>query len=307
MDASWLTLRDIQYLLAVAEHTHFGKAAKASHVSQPALSTQIRKFEERLGVKIFERSNKKVMVTPIGENVLKQARALMANGEALLATARAEDLAPLNGEFRLGAIATVGPYLLPKVLGPIRKEYPDAKLYLTEGLTDSLIHQLRLGLLDAVIASPTFNAKGLKAYPLYFEQFYLALPKQHELEKKSSIHSTDLNAAEMVLLQDGHCLTDQALGFCAVNRRGNIRQGQATSLETLRHLVATGIGYTLVPWLAVNSDRGLKNLVSYRQFSDRKVGRKVVLYCREGFARIGDVDSLAALIHGKSAQFISEA
>jgi LysR family hydrogen peroxide-inducible transcriptional activator len=297
MNYSWMTLRDIEYLLAVAEHHHFGNAARAVHVSQPALSAQVRKFEERLGTQIFERSNKKVLITPLGELVLRAARGVVREAEAVLAAAHSHlEHRPLRGDFRLGAIATVGPYLLPRILSPLRKEFPEARLLLTEGLTDTLIHDLRKGALDAVIASPTFNAKGLKSFPLYFERFMLAIPKGHELAERPLIRAADLDPAQMVLLQDGHCLSDQAIGFCSFNRRGNIRQGQATSLETLRHLVATGIGYTLVPSLAVGMDRALKSLISYKDFEDEKIGRKISLYCREGYAKLSDAESLATFI-----------
>jgi LysR family hydrogen peroxide-inducible transcriptional activator len=298
MNISWLTLRDLEYLVSVADHEHFGKAAAACHVSQPALSAQIRKVEDVVGVQLFERSNRSVAITPQGRAVVEQARVVLEEARKITEiTGRVQQ--PLTGSLRLGLIATVGPYLMPHVLPALRKEYPKLDLYLREGLTEQLLGELKAGQLDAVIASDTFSDSTLRIIPLYFEPFELAVPRDHPLATKARISGRDLRAEEMILLEDGHCLRDQAIDLCPANRRGHIRQFHATSLETLRHLVATGSGYTLIPELAVREDRQLKSLIKYRKFEDKPVGRNVILVCRTRFGRMGDIDALAQFIRNQ--------
>jgi LysR family hydrogen peroxide-inducible transcriptional activator len=295
MNISWLTLRDLQYLVAIADEEHFGKAAAACNVSQPALSAQIRKIEDVLGVQLFERTNRRVTITPSGRKVADQARIVLEEAAKIGGLAASEQR-PLNGPFRLGAIGTVGPYLIPHLLAPLRKAYPKLELTLQEGLTEALLGDLRGGKLDAVIASDTFEDSSLTTIPLFYEPFVLAAPREHPLAKKAQVTRRDLNGEQMILLEDGHCLRDQALNLCPANRRGHIRQFHATSLETLRYLVATGSGYTLIPTLALRPDRQLKPLVRYRTFDDGQVGRNVVLACRNRFGRMPDVEELAAFI-----------
>ena len=214
MNISWLTLRDLQYLVAVADHRHFGKAALACHVSQPALSAQIRKIEDVLAVQLFERSNRRVAVTSAGEAVIRQARIVLEEAEKISTLAAVQP--PLTGSLRLGAIATVGPYYLPYLLAPLRKEFPKLDLFLKEGLTDPLLEELKAGQLDAVIASDTFTDSALRIMPLFFEPFLLAVPNTNRLAVKTPLTVRDLHADEMVLLEDGHCLRNQALNFCFV-------------------------------------------------------------------------------------------
>jgi LysR family hydrogen peroxide-inducible transcriptional activator len=185
---------------------------------------------------------------------------------------------------------------MPHLLGAIRKAFPKLELLMKEGFTDNLIADLRTGALDAVLAAPTFNSDGLKVIPLFHEPFLLAAPKGHELASKQPLRVKDLHSEDMVLLEDGHCLRDQAIDVCPSNRRGKFREFHATSLETLRHLVATGFGYSLIPRLAVASNDRLKNLIRYRQFEGKPVGREIVLVCRERFGRIEDIDALTAFI-----------
>jgi len=295
MNISWLTLRDLQYLIAVADHEHFGKAAAACNVSQPALSAQIRKIEDVLGVQLFERTNRRVTITPSGKAVADQARIVLEEAAKISGITRSAQ-EPLSGPLRLGAIATVGPYLLPHLLSPLRKAYPKLELFLREGLTEQLLGELRTGQLDAVIASNTFVDSTLRVIPLFFEPFVLAAPRTHKLATKEHVDRRDLNAERMLLLEDGHCLRDQTLDLCPANRRGHIRQFQATGLETLRHLVATGSGYTLMPALAVSDDKMLKSLICYRRFDDKAIGREIVLACRNRFGRMTDIDALAHFI-----------
>jgi LysR family hydrogen peroxide-inducible transcriptional activator len=295
MNISWLTLRDLEYLVSVADHEHFGKAAAACHVSQPALSAQIRKVEDIVAVQLFERSNRSVAITPQGRAVVAQARVVLEEARKIGEVA-GKAQRPLTGSLRLGLIATVGPYLMPHLLPPLRKAFPKLDLYLREGLTEQLLGELKAGQLDAVIASDTFSDPTLRVLPLFFEPFVLAVPRGHPLSSKPRISGRDLRGEEMILLEDGHCLRDQTLDICPANRRGRIRQFQATSLETLRHLVATGSGYTLIPELAVREDRQLKSLIKYRRFEDKPVGRNIILTCRTRFSRMADIDALAEFI-----------
>jgi LysR family transcriptional regulator, hydrogen peroxide-inducible genes activator len=295
MNISSLTLRDLEYLVALADRRHFGKAADFCHVSQPALSAQIRKIEDFLGVQLFERSNRNVVITPIGEQVARQARIVLEEA-GKIATLAQETSEPLSGALRLGAIATLGPYLMPHLLVPLRKKFPKLELLMKEGLTDELIEDLRDGVLDAVLAAPTFNTDGLRVVPLFEEPFLVAAPKGHALAAKATVNPKELNSEDMVLLEDGHCLRNQTIEVCPANRRGKFREFQATSLETLRHLVASGFGYSLMPRLAVDSNDRLKNLIRYRPLDGKAVGRTIVLVCRERFGRMSDIETLAAFI-----------
>lgn len=295
MNISALTLRDLEYLIAVAVHRHFGKAAKSCNVSQPALSAQIRKIEDFLGLRLFERSNRSVVITPTGELVARQARIVLEEAQKI-ATIAQRPGRPLSGPLRLGAIATLGPYLMPHLLGGLRKSFPKLGLLMKEGLTDRLIDDLRAGSLDAVLAAPTFTDDGLRVVPLFHEPFLLAAPKGHALAKKRPLSAKDLRSQEMVLLEDGHCLRDQTIQVCPSNRRGNFREFHATSLETLRHLVASGFGYSLMPQLAADGMDRLKNLIRYRAFEAERIGRTIVLVCRERFSRMADIDALASFI-----------
>lgn len=296
MNISALTLRDLEYLVAVADQRHFGKAAEACHVSQPALSAQIRKIEDFLGLQLFERSNRSVVITPAGDAVSRQARVVLEEARKIAAFAQDKNQ-PLTGSLRLGAIATLGPYLMPHLLGPLRKQFPKLEFLMKEGLTEDLIDDLRTGALDAVLAAPTFRTDSLKLIPLFHEPFWLAAPKGHELARKKPLRPADLDTAQMVLLEDGHCLRDQTVQFCPANRRGKFREFHATSLETLRHLVASGFGYSLIPRLAIDDSNKLRDLVTYRPFhASKPIGRTIVLVCRERFGRMADIDALVAFL-----------
>lgn len=290
-----LTLRDLEYVVAVAERRHFGQAAAACHVSQPALSTQVRKVEDALGVRLFERTNRRVEVTAIGERVVAQARVVLDEAQRL-GTVAERTLGPLVGPFRLGAIQTVGPYLLPHLLAALRRAFPRLELVLREGLTTDLIRELKAGALDAVLAAATFSDPAVRQLPLYVEPFRLLAPLGHALLARRALRPGDLDARDMLLLEDGHCLADQALDLCPANRRRGARRVHATSLETLRHLVAAGGGYTIVPALAATDDPRLRRLVRHRRFDGGAPGRTVVLATREPVGRPADTAALADLI-----------
>jgi LysR family hydrogen peroxide-inducible transcriptional activator len=296
MNVSWLTLRDLEYLTSVAEHLHFGNAARACHVSQPALSAQIRKLEDMLGVRLFERTNRKVSLTERGKPIVDQARLVLEEAQKLIAVAASQGKEQLSGLLRIGAIATLGPYYIPHFLPLLKKKFPKLQVFLREGLTDDLLAELKSGALDIVLAARTFDESGFRVFPIFEEPFILTVPKNHPLAVKKPVRRNDLRGEEMVLLEDGHCLRDQALEICPPNRRGNIRQFHATSIETLRYLVASGMGYTLLPKLAVDEHDTLKGMLKYRSLDLEKIGRSIVLVCRDRYARIKEVEQLAEFL-----------
>jgi len=297
MNISWLTLRDLEYLVEVARHLHFGKAAEACHVSQPALSAQIRKVEKFLGFSVFERTSRKVSLTPKGLHTVEQARVVLEEAQKLL-TVTGDHHSP--EPLRMGIITTLGPYYVPHFLPQVRKVFAQMQFILREGLTAHLLDELKSGSLDVVlVAAKTFDEAGLRVFPIFAEPFVLALPKQHPLANKKSIRPGDLKASEMVLLEDGHCLRDQALQICPRNRRGRVRQYHATSVETLKALVASGLGYTLIPSLAVEKPNRLRGLISYRKL-ESQIGRNIVMVCRNRYPAIKIIEQLAKLLRANS-------
>ncbi len=277
MITNWLTLRDLEYVIAVAKHEHFGHAARECNVSQPSLSTQIKKIEGYLNTVLFERTNRSVRITEAGKNVVTQAAIVL--DEARKIPLLLKQTASNNTKvFKLGVISSLAP-LVPAVLIDLKKNFPNSGVTLHEATTDVLISQLKLGALEAVILADTIKDPALNKAQLFFEPFYLAAPKEHAILKHHRPKLSDLKVSEMVLLDEGHCLRDQTIEFCPANRRGHPREFHATSLETLLHLVASGAGYTLLPALAAK-ESALKNLVAYRKFDDHRVGRKIIVCCR---------------------------
>ncbi len=245
-----MNLRDLKYLVAVAEHRHFGRAADACFVSQPTLSTQLKKLEEELGVTLIERTNRQVLLTPVGERVVAQAQRVLREANQL-ATIAEEYADPFGGDFRLGVIPTVAPYLLPKILGPIRKNLPTLKIQLTEGQTAVITRLLREGDLDAVILALPIEEDNVVERRLYTEPFYLAVSKSHPLAGRKTVTVDDLDEQQVLLLEDGHCLRDQALEVCNSHNAVENTNFRATSLETLRQMVMADVGITLMPKLAI--------------------------------------------------------
>jgi len=287
-----LNLRDLKYLVAVAELRHFGRAAESCHVSQPTLSTQLRKLEEFLGVTLIERNNRQVLLTPIGEKVVEQARAVLRNSDQLVKLAR-EARDPFGGEFRLGIIPTVAPYLLSKILPPIREALPDLQIQLVEAQTAVVTESLREGQLDAVILALPVDEDNVRATPLYAEPFYLAVSPKHPLCGLNSVRSCDLEAAEVLLLEDGHCLRDQALEVCKQAHAVEKTNFSATSIETLRHMVSANVGITLMPELAMDRDG---KSIRYIPFEPEAPHRVIGLVWRNTSTREALLERLAQLI-----------
>lgn len=244
-----MNLRDLRYLVALSEHRHFGRAAEASFVSQPTLSTQIRKLEEELGVALVERTPRKVLLTDVGREIAERARGVIHEADQIKAIAR-RTLDPEAGTLRLGIFPTLGPYLLPHVIPRVHARFPRLELLLVEEKTEVVLRQLREGRLDAgILALPVHDAQ-LHAEPLFEEPFVLAVPSTNDLARRASLTLEDLADQSLLLLEDGHCLRDQALDVCRLAGAGEKAGFRATSLETLRQMVAANVGVTLLPTLA---------------------------------------------------------
>ncbi len=245
-----MNLRDLKYLVALADHKHYGKAAAVCHVSQPTLSTQLRKLEDELGVPLVERGSRKVMLTHAGNEAAMRARGIVAEIEELKEAARrARD--PEAGTVRLGIFPTLGPYLLPHVIPGIRKRYPHLELLLVEEKSDELLHRLRDGRLDAALLALPVDDDSLHAEFLFEEPFLLAVSSKHPLASRDHLDAEELSTQRLLLLEDGHCLRDQALAVCRMFGANEKSEFRATSLETLRQMVAADVGITLLPTLAV--------------------------------------------------------
>lgn len=245
-----MNLRDLKYLVALAEHRHFGKAAAACFVSQPTLSTQIRKLEEELGLPLVERAPRKVMLTPAGQDAAARARVIVAEVEQMKEAAR-RSRDPEAGAVRLGIFPTLGPYLLPHVIPRIRDRFPQLELLLVEEKSDVLLARLREGKLDATLLALPVIDDQLHTEFLFEEPFLLAVSSRHALAGRRQLDVQELSAQRLLLLEDGHCLRDQALEVCRMYGANEKSEFRATSLETLRQMVASDVGITLLPTLSV--------------------------------------------------------
>lgn len=295
MTLAGLSLRDLEYLLAVAEHLSFGRAAQACSVSQPTLSAQIRKIEELLQVEVFERAPRGVLVTSRGAEIVAQARLVVAEARRLFEVAAA-GAAPLEGTFRLGVISTLGPYLVPFLLKPLRARFPQLRLLLSEGFTRHLARQVEEGELDAILAASPLPGPELTELKLFREEFVLAVPRDHPLARVEQVTRQDVPVPDLILMSEGHCLRDHALAFHPERLQVDRPELQAASLETLRQMIAAGVGVSLLPQLAVQVGALLDDMVAYRRIGDGSLSRDVALFHRPGFSRIRDVRLLRQAI-----------
>jgi LysR family transcriptional regulator, hydrogen peroxide-inducible genes activator len=267
-----MNIRDLQYLVAVAELQHFGRAAERCHVSQPTLSMQIRKLEDFLGVPLFERTGRKVMVSAAGEQIVERARMLIRDYEELQSVARRlKD--PSAGQYRLGVFPTLAPYFLPRIVPAIHAEFPRLRLILLEEKTDVLLARLRRGQIDMALLALPVAGEDLHAMPLFDEPFCLAVSERHPLAARRGIDAAELEGQTLLLLDEGHCLRDQALEFCKMNAIEESREFRATSLETLIQMVATDMGATLVPEMATrDAPRHLRFIPFHEPGPYRRIG-----------------------------------
>ncbi|GGZ67059.1 LysR family transcriptional regulator [Lysobacter xinjiangensis] len=288
-----MNLRDLKYLVALADHRHFGRAAQASFVSQPTLSTQIKKLEDELGVSLVERAPRRVMLTPIGREIADRARGIIAEVEAMTELAR-RSRDPEAGSVRLGLFPTLGPYLLPHVLPHIRERFPRLELLLVEEKTDAILQRLRDGRLDAGILALPVHDEQLRVEPLFDEPFVLAAPKSHPIAARGALQADDLHDADLLLLEEGHCLRDQALDVCRLAGAGEREGFRATSLETLRQMVAAGVGMTLLPMLAVQPPVPASPDVALLPFAGEPPHRRIAMVWRRSSAMGAFLERLAA-------------
>lgn len=298
-----MNLQDLRYLVAVAEHRHFGRAAEACHVSQPTLSSQIKKLEDELGVTLLERTNKRVELTPIGAQVLNHARAALAETAQMEAVAQgARD--PLVGPLKLGIIPTLSPYLMPLILKPLKRAYPGLTIELWEDQTRSLIEGLRSHKLDAALLATEPDSPEITEIAIFEEPLLAALPRQHHSANAKRVTEEDL-ADELLVLADGHCLANQALAACGAkaerNRNGLRSTMQASTLETLVNLVAAGYGVTLIPALAADSVR--RREIVLLPLAGR-TSRTIRLASRPGFPRPQALRALERVIRKAVAELV---
>ncbi len=295
-----MTLTELKYIVAVARERHFGHAAEACFVSQPTLSVAIKKLEEELDVKIFERGAAEVSVTPLGEEIVRQAQQVIEQAAAIKEIAkRGKD--PVSGPLRLGIIYTIGPYLLPDLVKNAIDRVPQMPLMLQENFTAKLLEMLRTGELDAAIMAEPFPDSGLAVAPLYDEPFMAAVPVNHPLAKRKSITAEELKQETMLLLGTGHCFRDHVLEVCPEYARfssdaeGIRKSFEGSSLETIKYMVASGMGVTVVPQLSVPKDK--QPHIRYVAFADPVPTRRVVLAWRRTFTRYEAIAALRNAIY----------
>lgn len=291
-----MNLSDLRYLVAVADHRHFGRAAASCYVSQPTLSTQIRKLERELGVELIERNPRQVMLTAAGSRVVEHARQAIAEAAAIEVVARqARD--PESGSLRIGIFPTLGPYLLPHVVPALHGRFPRLELLLVEEKTEVVLQQLHDGALDVGILALPIDDDRLHHALLFEEDFVLAAPAGHRLaDDDAPIDLSSLQGEHVLLLSDGHCLRDQALSVCRVAGAGERRDFRATSLETLRQMVAAGVGTTLLPELSVQAPVPSYDGVVLRHFRDPAPSRRIAMFWRATSSYDEFLPTMAAVV-----------
>ncbi len=296
-----MTLTELRYVVAVAKERHFGRAAESCFVSQPTLSVAIRKLEDELGVTLFERGGSEVGITPIGQQIVEQAKRVLEQSAAIkeIATTGKD---PLNEPLKLGVIYTIGPYLLPALVRRVIADAPQMPLILQENYTTKLIDLLKHGTIDAAIMALPLPDAGLMVQPLYDEDFVVAVPRDHPWRVRESIAADELKGENMLLLGAGHCFRDQVLDVCPEREPmpfatwpgdGILRRTfEGSSLETIRHMVASGIGVTVLPRTSVPARMAEEGLLRIVRFADPVPGRRVVLAWRKTFPRRAAIDAL---------------
>ena len=289
------SIKQLKYLCAVAEHRHFSKAAAACHVTQSTLSVAIQDLESRLGVVVFERNKKTVLITPLGEKLLHQARGILGAVEDFVSLARANEGA-LSGEIRLGVIPTIGPFILPPILKNLRKSYPKLKLYLKEALSAQLLLQLQQGRLDLIMLAFPYAMPDMETVSLFRDEFLLCLPPGHKLEKAKQVKQQQLRGESLLLLEEGHCLRDHALEACKLQSADTDLVYQGTSLHTLVQMVANGLGVTLLPEMAVQANVLGDTHLQLKHFSSENVSREIGMAWRRSDPRRDDYLLLAEFV-----------
>ena len=311
-----MTLNELRYIVAVARERHFGHAAEACHISQPTLSVAVRKLEDELGVALFERAPGEVAITPVGRRIVEQAQRVLEEAAAVkrLASQGQDELA---GILRLGVIYTIGPYLLPHLIPRLRRRAPHMPLQIEENYTAVLNERLKDGELDVLILSLPFQEPGVVTRSIYEEPFVVLVPTGHPLEQATTIDAPTLARQDLLLLGPGHCFRDQVLRFCPECNRLSVasdnmqRTLEGSSLETIRLMVATGMGITILPYTSVSGYAQVSDLLSVRPFAAPAPTRVVALAWRKSFPRHRVIDLLAEAIHacplGEAVQLLEPA
>ncbi len=287
-----MTLQDLRYVVALADHGHFGRAAAACNISQSTLSTQIKKLEAQLGVRLFERTTQSVSVTDVGADIAGRARRVLADVEAIGSVGR-DMSGPLTGRFKLGVIPTLGPYLLPWLVPALRVRYPELRLTVREDLTEPLLDRLSSHRLDAVLVALPIRENGLETLPMFDEPFRFAEPRRRRPAARGIMTEADLRGQRLLLLTEGHCLRDQALAMCGATDTDVDGDFRATSLETIVQMVATGLGSTLLPAMACGGENARG--ITTRPLAPG-VGRRIGLAWRRGCSRVDDIHLLADVL-----------
>jgi LysR family hydrogen peroxide-inducible transcriptional activator len=296
-----MTLTELRYIVAVARERHFGRAAASCHVSQPTQSVAIRKLEEELGVRLFERRASEIALTDIGERVVAQARRVLDEAGAVREIAR-QGRDPLSAPLRLGAIYTIGPYLLPALVRQLQRRAPQMPLLLSENFTLRLLEGVRNGEIDVAILALPLPESSLVVRPVYDEPFVVAVPRRHAWARRRAIPSDVLRTETMLLMGSGHCFRDQVLDVCpelsrpAAGEAGMQRTFEGSSLETIRQMVASGIGITVMPKTSIPARASRQSLVVYLPFRNPVPSRRVVLAWRRSFDRTAAVETLRRAI-----------
>lgn len=295
-----MTLQELRYLVALSDKGHFVRAAQACNVSQPTLSTQLRKLEDHLGVTLFERNKHHLRPTPVGEEIIEQARVALSVVEEIRSIAR-RGRDPMNGPLRLGVIPTLGPYLIPHLLPAIRMRFPQLHLFLREDLTGHLLERLHQGRLDALLLALPLRGEDVETLPLFREAFVVALPSGHALAAQAELSEEALVDENVLLLEEGHCMRDQALAICGARPSDQREELKATSIETLRQMVAAGVGCTLLPALAALPGTGSvqDEMVEIRPFAAPQPTRVIGLAWRRHYPRESAIRQLGALIRAE--------
>ena len=290
-----MNLKDLEYLVAIDEERHFNKAASRCFVSQPTLSGQLKKLEAELGILLVERSNKQVRMTEVGNAIVNQARHILAETKVLKEISQAyQD--PMTGELHVGLIPTIAPYLLPLIMPALKENCPKLKLWLHEYQTNVLLDKLRNSEIDLLILALPIESDEFAEIDLFKEAFWLATPRDDLLAKHKEVDLMELNSREMLLLEEGHCLRGQALDVCFSAGATAHAGFQATSLETLRHMVAEGMGTTLIPELAVPTSRNKSDTIRYIPFKAPQPTRRIGVLYRKGSYRESVYQTISTII-----------
>ncbi|TAK86411.1 MAG: hydrogen peroxide-inducible genes activator [Betaproteobacteria bacterium] len=290
-----MTLTELRYIVAVARERHFGRAAEACFVSQPTLSVAVKKLEEELEVTLFERGPGEVSVTPAGQRIVEQAQRVLEEAARIKEVAAA-GRDPLAGPLRLGAIYTIGPYLLPKLIPILRRNAPAMQLHIQENFTHRLAEMLKRGEVDVILIALPFEEPGIETKGVYDEPFFIAVPKGHPWQSRKRVSSEELTRESLLLLGEGHCFRDQVLEICHAVRgkeRSSIaRTVEGGSLETIRQMVAGGVGITVLPATSCSSPSGPGDLIRVLPFARPVPVRRVGLAWRKSFPRPEAIEAL---------------